>query len=217
MMIGTRWLEGVSIAMVLIVLVAGCRIAGANGTPTSAPPIHGRADVEEVELLVLESFPVQVVAVARGHLRDGCTEIDSVDTSFDADSNTFSVEVTTVRDSQTACTQALVPFEERIDLEVRDLAAGTYTVDVNGVRETFTLAVDNESPESSPVDVSWEEARELILAGEVAQVAQLHSLEVTLELKDGRQVVTVEPEIDAVFDVVDECGEACEDIVLVTE
>lgn len=216
-MLGSRWLQGVSIAMVLIVLVVGCRIEGSNRTPTGAPPIHGRADVEEVDLLILESFPVQVVAVARGHLPDGCTEIDSVHTSFDADGNTFSVEITTVRDSEAACTQALVPFEERIDLEVRGLAAGTYTVDVNGVRETFTLAVDNEPQEPSPVDVSWEEARELILAGEVAQVTQLHSLEVTLELKDGRQVVTVEPRIDAVFDVVEECGEACEDIVMVTE
>ena len=143
-MLGSRWLEGVSIATVLIVLATGCRIEGANRTPTSTPPIQGRADVEEVELIILESFPVQVVAVARGHLRDGCTEIDSVHTSFDAGSNTFSVEITTARDSEAACTQALVPFEERIDLEVLNLAAGTYTVDVNGVRETFTLAVDNE-------------------------------------------------------------------------
>ena len=65
--------------------------------------------------------------------------------------------------------------------------------------------------------MSRQVARELILAGEVAQVTQLHSLEVTLEPKDGRQVVTVEPEIDAVFDVVDECGEPCGNIVLVTE
>jgi hypothetical protein len=42
-------------------------------------------------------------------------------------------------------------------------------------------------------------------------------LEVTLELKDGRQLVTTEPEIDAVFDVVDACGEPCADIIMVTE
>jgi inhibitor of cysteine peptidase len=41
------------------------------------------------------------------------------------------------------CTQALVPFEESIDLDVRGLPAGTYTVDVHGETATFTLDVDN--------------------------------------------------------------------------
>jgi hypothetical protein len=158
-----------------------------------------------------------VAAVARGHLPDGCTEIDEVRSSFDEDDNTLSVEITTVRDADAVCTQALVPFEERIQLDVYGLPAGTYTVDVNGVRETFTFDVDNDPPEASGNEVSWDEARELILAGEVHQVTQLHSLEVTLELKDGRRLVTMEPEIDAVFDVVDACGEPCADMVLATE
>jgi inhibitor of cysteine peptidase len=200
----------------LVSLLAACGAPGAGETPTG-DVIHGTADVEEVDLLIMESFPIQVAVVASGNLPDGCTEIDQVQTSFDEESNTFSVEITTVRDPDAMCTQALVPFEERIDLDVRGLPAGTYTVDVNGVRETFTFDVDNEPSESSRTEVPWEEARELILAGEVQQVTQLHSLEVTLELTDGRRLVTTEPEIDAVFNVVDACGELCEDMVLATE
>jgi inhibitor of cysteine peptidase len=45
------------------------------------------------------------------------------------------------------CTQALVPFEERVDLDVQGLPAGTYTVDVNGISDTFTFDADNEIPE----------------------------------------------------------------------
>jgi inhibitor of cysteine peptidase len=41
------------------------------------------------------------------------------------------------------CTQALVPFEETIPLDVEGLLAGEYTVNVNGVMATFTLDVDN--------------------------------------------------------------------------
>jgi hypothetical protein len=36
-------------------------------------------------------------------------------------------------------------------------------------------------------------------------------------MKDGRRLVTFEPEIDDVFDVVDECGEPCGNMVLATE
>jgi hypothetical protein len=48
-------------------------------------------------------------------------------------------------------------------------------------------------------------------------VAQAHSLEVTLTLKDGRQLITTEPEIDAVFRVIEQCGERCADIQIATE
>jgi hypothetical protein len=40
---------------------------------------------------------------------------------------------------------------------------------------------------------------------------------ITLYLKDGTQLVTVEPHIDAVFDVAEECGEPYADMVLATE
>jgi len=190
--------------------------APGTGEP-SGDVIHGTAHVEEVDLLIMESFPVQVAAVARGYLPDGCTAIDQVRSSFDADSNTFSVTISTVRDKDAMCTQATVPFEERVELDVYGLPAGTYTVDVSGVQKTFTFDVDNKPAESSSSEVPWDEARALILAGEVEQVTQLHSLQVTLKTKDGRRLVTFEPHIDDVFDVVDKCGEPCAEMILATE
>lgn len=142
----TRWFQGLSLMIAAMMLVTACTAFQAEG-PKDSDPVRGDAEVDEVELLIMESFPVQVAAIARGHLRDGCTEIDEVTTTFDEGENTFYVEITTVRDPDAMCTQALVPFEERIDLEVRGLSAGTYTVDVNGVQETFTFDVDNELQE----------------------------------------------------------------------
>jgi inhibitor of cysteine peptidase len=181
--------------------------------------VIGMADVEEIDILIMESFPVQVAVVARGTLRDACTEIDEVRQGFDAGGNTFTVQITTVRDPDAICAQVLTPFEERMSLDVYGLPAGTYTVDVNGVTRTFTLAVDNAPPdEASETEVSWNQAQLLILTGQVAQVTQLHSREVTLELRDGRRVVTMEPQLDDVFAVVDECGAPCADtIILATE
>ncbi len=164
--IESRLLQGLGIAILLVALVAACGPSEAGETPTGGV-VRGEATVEEVDLQIMESFPVQVAAVARGTLSDGCTEIDEVRSSFDEESKTFTVTITTVRDEDAVCTQALVPFEERIELDVRGLPAGTYTVDVNGVRETFTFDVDNELRESSSAEKAWDEARALILAGRV--------------------------------------------------
>jgi hypothetical protein len=73
----------------------------------------------------------------------------------------------------------------------------------------------SETPSSQ--EISWEAAVEHINAGRVTQIFQTHSLQVTLYLEDGRQLVTMEPGIDAVFGVVERCGELCEGIMLATE
>ena len=109
--------------------------------------VMGMAEVEGIDILIMESFPVQVAVMAYGTLRDACTEIDEVRQRFDADTDTFAVEIRTVRDPDQLCVQVLTPFEERITLDVYGLPAGTYTVDVNGVTDTYTLDVDN-----APVD-----------------------------------------------------------------
>ncbi|MGW8317731.1 MAG: hypothetical protein ACWGPS_00690 [Candidatus Promineifilaceae bacterium] len=89
----------------------------------------------------MESFPVQVSVTAKGTLNDGCTSIDQITTVREG--STFQTTITTSRPVEALCTEALVPFEETFPLEVEGLKAGTYTVDVNGISATFTLAIDN--------------------------------------------------------------------------
>lgn len=74
-----------------------------------------------------------------------------------------------------------------------------------------------ESPTPLPDSVDWPTAVTLLKTGQVEQVVQLHNLTVTLTLKDGQQVKTVEPTIDAIFDEIQLCGAPCSDIVLATE
>jgi hypothetical protein len=71
-------------------------------------------------------------------------------------------------------------------------------------------------PEPSE-EVSWEQARNLVLEGQVAQVTQFHSMKVILTLKDDRVVSTFEPAIDEILKVIEECGDVCADIVVMTE
>ena len=65
--------------------------------------------------------------------------------------------------------------------------------------------------------VSWREAIEILDSGEVVGAYQLHSLEVTLELKDGSLITAIEPTIDDIYREVEECGAPCRGILLATE
>lgn len=105
--------------------------------------ITREANVDGIEILMLESFPVQVNVVVKGTLFDSCTEIEQIEQGRDASNNTLWVKITTTRLAEAICTQELAPFEEVVPLDVYGLPAGTYTVDVNGVTGSFTLAVDN--------------------------------------------------------------------------
>lgn len=68
-----------------------------------------------------------------------------------------------------------------------------------------------------PGEVNWETAIEILNNGEVDMVAQLHSLEVILTLKNGVEIRTVEPSIDSIFQEVEICGQPCRNITLATE
>ncbi|MCB8937462.1 MAG: hypothetical protein H6654_18505 [Ardenticatenaceae bacterium] len=131
----------------------------ADSTPTSAAntptavsndtPLQQEASVDSIEILILESFPVQVNVRARGDLPDGCTTIDNVTTTQQG--TTFNINITTIRQTGELCTEALTPFEETISLEVLGLPAGTYAVNVNGINGSFTLQVDNVAQAEEPV------------------------------------------------------------------
>jgi len=119
------------IIVVIIIFATGC---------FSVLPITGLAPVDEIDILILEIFPVQINVIASGNLPDPCTEISEV--LQEREGNTFFITIKTYR-SPGLCIQVLAPFEEIISLEVYGLPAGTYTVDVNGVQGTFDLEVDN--------------------------------------------------------------------------
>jgi hypothetical protein len=133
--------------------------------------------VESIEILILESFPVQVHVVASGTLPDSCTAIEQVDRRREG--RVFQVTVTSVRPADEACTAELVPFEEVIALDVLGLEAGEYTVIVNGVSEPFELSVDNVPPvEPAPDDVVTGEA-----AVESVELTVLESLPVQVRAR----------------------------------
>ncbi len=102
----------------------------------------GLAVVDEVEVTMLESFPLQAIATIRGNLPDGCTTLGEVDQSIEG--NVLRVTVNTNRPTDEACTMALAPYQKNISLDILGLPAGDYVVDVNGAQALFTLDQDNQ-------------------------------------------------------------------------
>ena len=117
---------------------AGAVSAGDGDTAPGTP--GGRAYVESVEVMLLESFPLQVRVGIAGNLSDGCTHLGEPQVARDGD--TFRVTLPTTRE-EGMCTQALVPFEHTLPLAVEGLPKGTYTVDVEGRTASFTFERDN--------------------------------------------------------------------------
>lgn len=140
--------------------------------------IVNEAQIETLDILILESFPVQVLVHVTGYLGDGCTALGDIQTTQEG--NTFLISITSLRPAGALCTQQLVSFDENIALDVVGLAAGTYTVSVNGVTDTFTLDIDNvpqlpgtEDGPTSELDLPAEDVAELLrLTLERALVAQ---------------------------------------------
>jgi len=103
--------------------------------------IENLANVKDIEIIILESFPVQVDVVVHGEFPDTCTEIGKVTTTREG--RTFIVTILTRRPADAVCAQVITPFEKVFPLDVVGLEKGIYTVEANNVRDTFELQVDN--------------------------------------------------------------------------
>jgi len=116
----------------------------------SVPPKPGgwnsfqqQAIVDQIQINVMESFPLQVSVTVTGNLPDGCTTLEEIQ-ALQVDEHTFEIRVFTNRMIDALCTQALVPFEENVQLDVYKLPAGTYTVKAYDLIETFKFDIDNK-------------------------------------------------------------------------
>ncbi|WP_292485394.1 hypothetical protein [Methanohalobium sp.] len=112
-----------------------------NNNSDTTEYIYKTANIENIKINILESFPVQVIVVAEGYFPDGCTQIHEIEK--DKQGNNFNITITTKRPKDKLCTQQIVPFKENISLDVEGLKTGVYNVSVNGVNGTFELTIDN--------------------------------------------------------------------------
>jgi hypothetical protein len=127
------------------------------------------------------------------------------------------IDVSEINDAFVANYTAYI--NETID-SLTELDASAFSPDLSLLDDMVaSISISGVGPAPTPTQtlISWEEAQELITSGEVTAVTQLHSLEVRILLEDGSTVVTQEPAIDDVLDVIRDCGQPCASIVFATE
>ena len=125
----------------MIILVLSSLALGACGSVNLSNDLGSQAKVSRVEVNRQEGNPPRYFVLVSGQLPDGCTEISDVDQQVQG--RTIRVTVYTTRADEAMCTQATVPFQERIELGVDGLSAGQYALEVNGVTATLNLMEDH--------------------------------------------------------------------------
>ncbi|MAC69322.1 MAG: hypothetical protein CMP84_03800 [Gammaproteobacteria bacterium] len=101
--------------------------------------------VDTVQIMIMESMPVQVSAAVSGNKSVPCVNL--LPAAVSRKDIVFTVVIAeTVLGPAETCITVLEPFETSVSLDVLGLAAGTYAVIVNGVSAEFTLDSDNVGP-----------------------------------------------------------------------
>ncbi len=98
---------------------------------------RGPVYVDSVELVFMESYPVQVRAIVAGNLPTPCHTADWRVGETGADGSVTLEVFSTVDDPETACIQVLEPFE--ITADIGSFTTGQYLLVVNGVDYPFTI------------------------------------------------------------------------------
>jgi len=129
--------------LALAVLAAGCFpldfvSAPGDDDPGTTLPIADRLPVfvDSVEILLLESWPVQVRVLLKGHLPTPCHTLGWDLGEPDADGRIV-LDLFSTADPDEICIQMLQAFEQTID--IGSFTSGSYVLVVDGVEYPFTI------------------------------------------------------------------------------
>ncbi|MEQ8952829.1 MAG: hypothetical protein RL120_01765 [Gammaproteobacteria bacterium] len=122
------------------------QVDGDGALQIVAAEVTNPVTVEDVTVLIMESFPVQVSVLVAGYKSVPCVNL--LTPAVDRKDNVFTVVMAeSVLGPAESCIAVVDPFEVSVPLEVLGLSAGIYTVNVNGVTAAFTLDMDNIAPQ----------------------------------------------------------------------
>ena len=125
---------------VMILAVMGCKLfqptvvepppaSPLEPLPDEASMSRGEVSINSQELLIMESYPLQVALLIKGTLPTPCHRL-RVEVSKPDIQNIIAVEAYSLVDPDQNCIQVLEPFDENIPLG--SYPDGTYTVTLNG-------------------------------------------------------------------------------------
>jgi len=107
----------------------GSEVKAPGSSGAYAGMMRGPVFIDETELLLLESFPVQIELVIRGALPTPCASLEWLVEAPD-DQGRIQVEAFSLQDPAIDCIQVLKEMEER--LAIGSYSEGSYSVWLNG-------------------------------------------------------------------------------------
>ena len=118
------------VPLVVALSLASCAAPSSAGSPTEEPK-GGPVFIDSADLLIMESYPVQVALHIVGNLPTPCDEFRSEAAEPD-DQNRIFVTAWSEGDPAAICAQVLQPFDTSVSIPVSGAAIGTYSVWLNG-------------------------------------------------------------------------------------
>lgn len=109
----------------ILVFMTACSAGGADDGE------RGPVFIDSTELLIMESFPVQISVHVVGSLPTPCHQFGAEVEGPDAQ-NRIDVTVYSMEETEMSCIQVLGPFDETIPIPMQGQNEGTYLVYVNG-------------------------------------------------------------------------------------
>ena len=128
--------------LALILIFNACAPFTTPNTNDEAPApvlegVYQPIDVDHVEVEVGVGSPIPVHVIASGSLPDTCAQVELV--QQEQEGSDFRIELSTIPSSAEDCVEDPLPFRISLPLNVVNLPAGSYSVEVNGSRADFKL------------------------------------------------------------------------------
>jgi len=122
----------------LVAALSACAPAPASipGPIPEAKFVIEPIQIDQVDVLIRESFPVQVSAHITGIIGDGCASFHGVKQA--RQDHTIILAIEREQEQAEACTQLAQLYDETLHLD-GEFPAGDYTLKVNGVERSFRI------------------------------------------------------------------------------
>lgn len=125
--------------LVLVIALAGTAAGDAQDPDNLADPSDeyqvSEVTIHTVDVLIAESYPVQVFVEISGYLPDPCW--NALEPVVEQDGDRFEVEILGEREAGAMCPQVIENYDTTVSLGSPE--PGVYLVSVNGVEQEFEV------------------------------------------------------------------------------
>ena len=139
------------VLLIMILLLNACSpLTVASSFGEQAMPVqysdqvpggYQKIDVDDVNVEVGVGSPIPVQVMVNGNLPDSCAQVEHMRQVQDG--SHISITLSTIPSNAEGCVQDPLPFRIVIPLNIVNLPAGPYTVDVNGSPASFEISTGN--------------------------------------------------------------------------